>query len=430
MDLALLGTISLSNYPNLLPLFPRRAARPLLRSLRSAEDILPTFVGAASCPVSDFNSKGACFYKNTAWMEFHNKSQSRFGGGILHIKTPLVQNLGKSIGTKASNAHRMIGTLQALWHVFPLFTNSGWVESSNLAFLKKHMGATFEGCPQPWISSTNVNDIHSGDFLVISKIRGRWGGFKTLEKLVTGSYVDHSVGNDIIAIPPWDEWWESELKKDESNPHIALLPLHPDMRAKFNNTAAWEYAKCMLHKPYVYHNMIFSWIDTVSGNYLPPLDACGGFCDDVWTRLQPSYAANLWNETLNKRLGTQGLDLPDIIVEAEKRGTSFDKLLTIPDLDHWVYTDGKSTSRQGCSIQLPAPHKSPVYHERCLPTPSNFFESNISRLPEWCDKDDDCETPFLYRMELPGYNSMQPYPHIMNEKCPTLPPNYVRTKYC
>lgn len=81
--------------------------------------------------------------------------------------------------------------------------------------------------------------------------------------------------NDIIVIPPWDEWWESELKKDESNPHIALLPLHPDMRAKFNNTAAWEYAKCMLHKPYVYHKMIFSWIDIVSGNYLPPLDARG-----------------------------------------------------------------------------------------------------------------------------------------------------------
>ncbi|XP_065044253.1 uncharacterized protein LOC103988768 isoform X1 [Musa acuminata AAA Group] len=229
----------------------------------------------------------------------------------------------------------MIGTLQALWDVFPLFTNDGWVESSNLAFLKKHMGATFEGRPQPWISSINVNDIHSGDFLVISKIRGRWGGFGTLEKLVTGTYADHSVvclkdsegklyigesgpgngkGNDIIVIPPWDEWWESELKKDESNPHIALLPLHPDMRAKFNNTAAWEYAKCMLHKPYVYHKMIFSWIDIVSGNYLPPLDA------------------------------HVGLELPDIIVEAEKRGTSFDKLLTIPDLDDWVYTDGKSTS--------------------------------------------------------------------------------------
>lgn len=72
---------------------------------------------------------------------------------------------------------------------------------------------------------------------------------------------------------PWDEWWEFELNKDNSNPHIALLPLHPDMRAKFNESSAWEYARSMEGKPYGYHNMIFSWIDTIDGNYPPPLDA-------------------------------------------------------------------------------------------------------------------------------------------------------------
>lgn len=25
----------------------------------------------------------------------------------------------------------------------------------------------------------------------------------------------------------------------------------------------------------------------------------------MWTRMQPSYAANMWNEALNKRLGTE-----------------------------------------------------------------------------------------------------------------------------
>lgn len=80
-------------------------------------------------------------------------------------------------------------------------------------------------------------------------------------------------GEDVIAILPWDEWWEFELKKDDSNPHIALLPLHPELRAKFNEPAAWEYAKSMSGKPYGYHNLIFSWIDTTSGNYPAPLDA-------------------------------------------------------------------------------------------------------------------------------------------------------------
>lgn len=40
----------------------------------------------------------------------------------------------------------------------------------------------------------------------------------------------------------------------------------------------------------------------------------------------------------------QDLDLPDLLVETEKRGLSFDELLTIPEQDDWVYSDGKSTS--------------------------------------------------------------------------------------
>lgn len=79
-------------------------------------------------------------------------------------------------------------------------------------------------------------------------------------------------GEEIIVVIPWDEWWDLALK-DESNPQIALLPLHPDIRAKWNNTAAWEYALSMSGKPYGYHNMIFSWIDTIGDNFPPPIDA-------------------------------------------------------------------------------------------------------------------------------------------------------------
>jgi hypothetical protein len=38
----------------------------------------------------------------------------------------------------------------------------------------------------------------------------------------------------------------------------------------------------------------------------------------------------------------QGLSLPDVLVEIEKRGSSFDELLAIPERDFWLYTDGKS----------------------------------------------------------------------------------------
>lgn len=54
------------------------------------------------------------------------------------------------------------------------------------------MGTTFEERRRPWITTVDVDDIHSGDFLALSKIRGPWGAFETLQKWVTGSYAGHS----------------------------------------------------------------------------------------------------------------------------------------------------------------------------------------------------------------------------------------------
>lgn len=492
---------------DLLPFLPRELSWPILNSLHSAVDLLPTFVGAVSSTNNISEWKGACFYDNQAWMEFHNKTGSQYGGGTLHIKvskahswtcmdiyvfaTPYrvtwdyyflsrehtmdfkewegkaeyeyVKEHGVSIFLMQAG---MLGTLEALWEVFPLFTNTGWGEKSNLAFLRKHMGASFEERPQPsWITNITADEIHSGDFLALSKIRGRWGGFETLEKWVSGSYAGHTAmclrdsegklwvaesgheneeGEDVIALLPWEEWWEFELAKDDSNPHIALLPLHPDLRAKFNETAALEYAKSLDGQIYGFHNMIFSWIDTINKNYPPPLDAnLVASVMTIWNHMQPEYAANLWNEALNKRLGTEGLDLPEILVEVDKRGSSFAQLLTIPEQDDWVYADGKSVSCVSYVLEiykaagLFEPFTSSIQATEFTIKDAytlKFFETNSSRLPSWCNDGDTVKLPFCqirgkYRMELPEYNTIEPYSH-MNEKCPSLPPKYYRPKGC
>lgn len=492
---------------DLLPLLPRELSWPILNSLHSVVDLLPTFVGAVSSTNNISEWKGACFYDNQAWMEFQNETGSQYGGGTLHIKvskahswtcmdiyvfaTPYrvtwdyyflsrehtmdfkewegkaeyeyVKEHGVSIFLMQAG---ILGTLEALWEVFPLFTNTGWGEKSNLAFLRKHMGASFEERPQPsWITNITADEIHSGDFLALSKIRGRWGGFETLEKWVSGSYAGHTAmclrdsegklwvaesgheneeGEDVIALLPWEEWWEFELAKDDSNPHIALLPLHPDLRAKFNETAAWEYAKSLDGQIYGFHNMIFSWIDTINKNYPPPLDAnLVASVMTIWNHMQPEYAANLWNEALNKRLGTEGLDLPEILVEVDKRGSSFAQLLTIPEQDDWVYADGKSVSCVSYVLEiykaagLFEPFTSSIQATEFTIKDAytlKFFETNSSRLPSWCNDGDTVKLPFCqirgkYRMELPEYNTIEPYSH-MNEKCPSLPPKYYRPKGC
>ncbi|PIA27481.1 hypothetical protein AQUCO_07700034v1 [Aquilegia coerulea] len=365
---------------DLLPLLPRKISWPILNSLNSPINLLPTFVGSASFVNTSLGWKGACFYNTSAWMEFHNNSGTQFGGGTLHIKTAnahswtcmdlyifatpyrvtwdyyflgrdhtllfkewegkaeyeYVKNKGVSIFLMESG---MLGTLQALWDVFPLFSNTGWGESSNLAFLKKHMMAEFEERPMPWVTNISVDDVHSGDFLAISKIRGRWGGFETLEKWVTGAYAGHTA---VLLKDPEGKLWVGE-----------------------------------------------------SGN------------------------------------------------ENEERGLPFDKLLAIPEQDDWLYSDGKSTS---CVVFILEMYKQAGLFDPITSSIQateftikdtytlNFFENDPSHLPKWCNAGDSVKLPFCqikgkYRMELPGYNTMKPYPH-MNERCPSLPPDYNRVQNC
>ncbi|GAU26380.1 hypothetical protein TSUD_221080 [Trifolium subterraneum] len=422
---------------DVLPVLPHGISWPVLNSFHSAVDLLPSFVGSVTPYNGSIEWKGACFFDNQAKLEFthggDNNNDSDLGGAILHLKTEeahswtcmdlyvfatpyritwdyyfsarehtlkldsweepaeleYVKEHGISVFLMPAG---MLGTLVSLVDVLPLFSNTAWGQSSNLEFLKKHMGAKFEKRIQPWRATIDPADVQSGDFLALSKIRGRWGGFETLEKWVTGAFAGHTAvclkdemgnlwvgesghenekGEEIIVVIPWHEWWEAALK-DDSNPHIALLPLHPELRAKFNATAAWEYARSMSGKPYGYHNMIFSWIDTVADNYPPPLDA------------------------------HLDLDLYDILLETEKRGIAFDELLAIPEQDDWVYSDGKSTTCVAFILSM--------YKEAGIFGPISssiqvteftirdaymlrIFEDNQTRLPRWCNNEND-KLPF------------------------------------
>lgn len=60
------------------------------------------------------------------------------------------------------------------------------------------------------------------------------------------------------------------------------------------------------------------------------------------------------------------------------------------------------------------------------------FEKDPSALPEWCTRGRPvafCQLTGKFEVDLPGYNSMQPYAH-MNERCPSMPPLYRRTAGC
>ncbi|CAI8587701.1 unnamed protein product [Vicia faba] len=442
---------------DVLPVLPPGISWPVLNNFHSAVDLLPSFVGSVTPYNGSIEWKGACFFDNQAKLEFTNQhnNDSGLGGAILYLKTDEAHSWTCMDLYVFATPYRVTWDyyFSAREHTLKL---DSWEEPAELEYVKQHGISVF-------LMPAGMLDVHSGDFLAVSKIRGRWGGFETLEKWVTGAFAGHTAvclkdemgnlwvgesghenekGEEIIVVIPWHEWWESALK-DDSNPQIALLPLHPELRAKFNSTAAWEYARSMSGKPYGYHNMIFSWIDTVADNYPPPLDAhLVTSVMSMWTRMQPAYAANMWNEALNKRLGTEDLELHDILLETEKRGITFDELLAIPEQDEWEYSDGKSTTCVAFILSM--------YKEAGIFGPISssiqvteftirdaymlrIFEDNQTRLPRWCNNGNDrlpfCQILGEYKMEFPGYNTLDLYAN-MNEHCPSLPPTYDRPSQC
>lgn len=109
----------------------------------------------------------------------------------------------------------------------------------------------------------------------------------------------------------WMEWAEN------ASFHVSHLPLKPEIRAKFNETAAVEWFHDTAGLPYGYHNFLFGWIDTPRDN-LPPLLA-NEFIPVLFSILDmimPSTVDNFFSQALNHRMGTEGLNITGIAAVA------------------------------------------------------------------------------------------------------------------
>ncbi|XP_074289286.1 uncharacterized protein LOC141614438 [Silene latifolia] len=180
---------------DVLPVSLKEISWPVLNNLHCALDLLP-FVGLVTPNIDgdddSLNWKGACFYENSAKIEFIDGGGDReFGGGwkgtsSAHSWTCMDHYIFATPYSVtwdyyfASSEHKLMiesweeaAELEYISDFY--FPNTAWGQHANLDFLENHMGATFEKRPQPWQATINPNDVHSGDFLSLSKIRGRGG---------------------------------------------------------------------------------------------------------------------------------------------------------------------------------------------------------------------------------------------------------------
>lgn len=160
----------------------------------------------------------------------------------------------------------------------------GYVEEANREFLK--WGMNYE-MTERTIRNMNLDEslINSGDLIAVQRV----DGLSSMIMYGTGAHSSHSVvalrhsdgrlyfveSNDAaqwatkrVQRNLYHEWLKEAEWEDLSAVHV---PLSAEMRAKFNETAAWEWFATVEGLPYGYHSFLSSWIDTPENNTPPVL---------------------------------------------------------------------------------------------------------------------------------------------------------------
>jgi len=105
----------------------------------------------------------------------------------------------------------------------------------------------------------------------------------------------------------WSDW---KVWARNADFHVIHMPLSAESRAKFNESAAQDFFLKTNGLPYGYHNFLFGWIDTAVDNWPPLLPP--GFVPVLFSMIEdfsPNTTDIFITQALNKRLGTEGLNL-------------------------------------------------------------------------------------------------------------------------
>ena len=141
--------------------------------------------------------------------------------------------------------------------------------------------------------------------------------------------------------------WIARAKNASFN--VVHAPLNDENRAKFNTTAALEFFSTVEGLNYGYHNMLWGWLDTIKNNYpcVPPYPVtedskCLGWplievLFSVLNKLIPALGDLMFKQAWNFRLGSTGLEPPELYQLAVKKGMNTNQLPTIPEEDSWKY---------------------------------------------------------------------------------------------
>ena len=246
------------------------------------------------------------------------------------------------------------------------------------------------------IVNFDKNIVKSGDVILIQ----RMDGIDPLIMIGAGGRVAHCCvcawkDNELYVVESQDAayWpkkgvqktkWEDWVKyAHNADFNVILIPLRDEYRNKFDVNKAWTWFEDEMEGlPYGFRNFVFSWIDT--------------------------------------------------------RNNSF-PFMAIPEKEGQPYSDGVAYTCS-CFVIAFLEHGGMFGDIKVLPnefTPRDLytldiFDKNFTRPQECIDDNPDlpyCQVTGKFIIELENYSTIKPYSH-MNERCPSIGPDFIREDGC
>lgn len=351
-----------------------------------------------------------------------------------------------------------LGTNINSWFPFMKPEVPEYMEKANVDMLSRFINFTMEQRDPSYskgIIDIDINEIKTGDFIAIHRL----DGLDPLIMLGSGSHLGHSavacwIDGELYVLESQDGWYwpKRNIQRNKwsewvqwahnADFHVAILPLKEEIRQKFDVNAAFNWFLTMEGHHYGYHNFLFGWID-VPEAFLPDLIESETLLLIFSTLGKISRSVNsvIIEEGLNLRLSTQNLSIAQATAEAARRNMTFEELVTLPEIDGWNYSDGPNYV---CSSFVIGFYKAGgIFGDLEINatefTPKDIYQldifdkNNKETRPQICkDADPDlefCQIMGKYRINLPGYSSIAPY-NRMNQRCPSVAPNFYRPDGC
>ena len=165
------------------------------------------------------------------------------------------------------------------------------------------------------------------------------------------------------------------------------------------------------------------------------------FLFTVLEKISKETATLMMGEAFNMRIGTRNLTLAQATAEAARQGYTFEQVVAMPEGDDWEYSNGKNYV---CACFVARFYKAGGLFDGFDILANEFTPKDVVQLDFWdkdykekrpqACKDVDPELPYCqimgkFKVPIPGYSTIPLYDH-MNEKCPSLGPDFYRPSDC